>query len=139
MPYLPDGRLYVNVTAPKTLAATDVGVVQNVIGGGTITLPSTAAGLDYTVRNGGSAINASGPVGAVQNATATVTVAPAAADAIAGNNFTAVVNKAAINTAAAGTATASKVGDEIEVVGTGTAGVTAWQISHILGLWTRQP
>lgn len=55
MPILADGRQYVDVTSNKTLAATDAGVVQNVIVDGiTVTLPATANGLSFTVRNGGA-------------------------------------------------------------------------------------
>lgn len=121
---LPDGRWAIDILVSKTLAATDQGIVQNVIVNGvTLTLPSTADGLSFTARNGGAAPTTGGPVGSGGDASVGFTLAPAAADAIAGNGFTAVVNKGAVNTLST-----SKVGDEITVGGNGTAGVTAWNI-----------
>lgn len=132
---LPDGRQAIDVNVNKTLAATDQGIVQNVIADNVvITLPSTSNGLNFTVRNGGLPVT-SGPAGAVSDGGVLVAVSPAAADAIAGNGFTATVNKDALNTKAT-----SRVGDEITVRGTGTAGVTAWQIdsARLVGTWARE-
>lgn len=129
-----DGRMGVNLDTSKTLATTDMGIVQNVIADAiTITLPSTAAGNDYIIRNGGAKPTGT-PTGAVSDGSVLVTVAPAAADGVAGNGFTAAANKGALNTKAT-----SRVGDEIEVTGTGTAGVTAWTINRIAGTWVRVP
>ena len=123
----------VNVSTNKTLAATDAGMIQNVIADAiTITLPSTALGLSFIVRNGGAKIASSGPAGAVSDGSVLVTVAPAAADGISGNSFTATVNKAALNTKAT-----SKVGDFIKLIGTGTTGVTGWFIQELAGTWVR--
>lgn len=125
----------VDVTTNKTLTAADQGIIQNVVVDGlTITLPSTAAGLGFTIRNGGAKISANGPAGATANKSVLVTVAPAAADAIAGNGFTAVVNKAALNTKAT-----SQVGDQITLEASGAAGVSAWNLSRVVGTWVRQP
>jgi hypothetical protein len=130
-----DGRVSVDVSTNKTLVAADSGIVQNVVADGiTITLPSTALGLEYIVRNGGAKVNSGGPAGAVSDGSVLVTVAPAAADGFTGNGFTAAVNKAALNTKAT-----SNVGDEIRFSGTGTAGVTGWVLGAVKGIWARQP
>jgi len=126
-------RQSVDVSANKTLTAADQGIVQNVVADGiVITLPSTAAGLSFTVRNGGVKVT-NGAAGTGANGTVLVAVSPAAADAIAGNGFTAAVNKDALNTKATST-----VGDEITVVGSGTTGVTAWSIAELVGTWARE-
>lgn len=126
-------RQSVNVTSNKTLVLADQGIVQNVQADGIIiTLPSTSAGAVFIIRNGGVPIT-SGPAGTGANGSCAVNVSPAAADAIAGNGFTATVNKDAINTKAT-----SLVGDEIKVIGSGTAGATAWSIVDIVGIWARE-
>lgn len=132
MATLNDGRISVDVSANKTLTAADAGIVQNVITDAVVvTLPATADGLSFTVRNGGD--NASGtPTGAGADGSALVSVAPVAADGITGNGFTAAVNKAALNTK-----TTSKVGDEITLLGNGTTGVTAWTVNGVKGTWAR--
>jgi hypothetical protein len=130
---LPDGRKYVDVSTNKTLTAADAGIVQNVIADAVVvTLPSTADGLVFTVRNGGDA-PAGAPVGAGSNQSALVSVSPAAADGITGNGYTATVNKDAQNTKAT-----ANVGDEITLVGNGTAGVTAWTVAEVKGIWARE-
>lgn len=127
---LPDGRLAVDVTANKTLALVDAGYVQNVITDAiTITLPATTAAASFTVRNGGALVNTSGPAGARSGKSVLVTIAPNASDQIAGNNFTATDNKAALNTKAT-----SGIGDELRLTGDGTNG---WIISQIKGIWAR--
>lgn len=127
---LSDGRLAVDVTANKTLALVDAGYVQNVIADGiTVTLPATTAAASFTVRNGGALVNASGPAGARSGKSVLVTIAPNSADQIAGNNFTATDNKAALNTKAT-----SGIGDELQLVGDGTNG---WIIRNIKGIWAR--
>lgn len=123
----------VNVTANKTLAAADQGIVQDVNATGiTITLPATAPGLVFYIRNKVRIGAGTLPVGAVQNKQL-VTVRPQAADGFTGNGFTPAVNKAALNTAAT-----SQVGDYIKVTGTGTAGVGAWIIEEASGIWARE-
>lgn len=120
----------VDVTSNKTLTAADQGIVQNVrSSSAVITLPSTAAGLSFRIANGGAVVT-SGPTGA-SGAAVTVNVSPAAADAIAGNGFTAAVNKDAINTT-------GSVGDYIVLAASGTAGVSAWNIVEQTGTWTRE-
>lgn len=120
----------VDVTTNKTLTAADQGIVQNVrSSSAVITLPATAAGLSFRIANGGAVVSGA-PTG-VSGAAVTVAVSPAAADAIAGNGFTATVNKDAINTNGA-------VGDYIIVGASGTAGVSAWNIVEQTGTWTRE-
>lgn len=127
---LPDGRRAVDVTENKTLAAVDGGVVQNVLADAiTVTLPSTAAGLVFTVRNGGD--NATGtPTGAVSDGSVAVNLSPAAADLIIGVLATPVDNKDLINTKST-----SKVGDEVTVTG---GDATGWNITGIRGVWARE-
>lgn len=122
------------VTSNKTLTAADQGIVQDVaVDALTITLPSTSAGLTFIIRNRGRVGSGTLPAGAVQSKSVAVSVSPAAADAIAGNGFTAAVNKDAINTKAT-----AQVGDYIKLTGTGTAGVTAWQLEEVSGIWARE-
>lgn len=133
MPILNDGRVYVDVTGNKTLVAADSGIVQNVVAdGAVVTLPATADGLAFTIRNGGDN-PANTPAGAVSDGSALVAVSPAAADGITGNGFTATVNKDALNTKAT-----SRVGDEITLLGNGTTGVTAYTASNVKGIWARE-
>lgn len=116
-------RKGVDVSSNKTLTAADCGIVQNVtVDGVVITLPSTADGLVFTIRNGGKS---DGTVG--------VSVSPAAADGITGNGYTATINKDAINTKAT-----AKAGDEITLSANGTAGVTAWTVQEVVGTWSRE-
>lgn len=128
------GHKSVDVSVNKTLTAADSGIVQNVIIDGiTITLPATALGIHYTIRNSG-ATKLLATAGTGDDGSVLVTVAPAAADGITGNGFTATVNKAALNTKAT-----AKVGDYISIMGTGTTGVTGWVMTAVRGTWARQP
>lgn len=130
-----DGRISVDVTGNKTLTAADSGIVQNVVfDTAVITLPSTALGLEFTIRNGGAKVNSGGPAGAVADNSVGFTVAPAAADGITGNGFTAATNKGALQTKAS-----ANVGNEIRVSGTGAAGVTGWVVGAVKGVFTRVP
>jgi hypothetical protein len=116
-------RSAATVTGNKTLTAADSGIVQNVtVDNVIVTLPSTALGLNYIIRNGGS-----------YDGKIAVFVSPAAADGITGNGFTAAVNKDAINTKLT-----SKTGDEICIMGTGAAGVTGWVAQQVTGTWARE-
>lgn len=125
---LPDGRMAVDVTENKTLAIKDCGVVQNVIADAlNFTLPSTAAGLCFTVRNGGD--NATGtPTRSAANGTAIVKITPAAADFIAGMELTASDADSINNTKAT-----SIVGDEITIVGQ----TDGWNIVSLKGIWAQ--
>ena len=110
-----DGRLWINVTEAKTLAAEDSGIVQNVIyASGVITLPATATVGCWKIRNGG--------VPQTNGATGTgddgglVTVTPNGADTLAGLNIEGTESDAGslVNTAAT-----SRVGDYVTVLNTG--------------------
>ena len=96
-----------DVTGNKTVDITDQGVVQNVTASATVTLPATVVGYSYTVRVGGEGL--------------TVAVSPAAADLIAGGNFTAVDNKDLLFTDL-------PAGSYVTLVGNGTTG---WNIVAI--------
>jgi hypothetical protein len=98
---------YITKSGAYTVVAADTGTVINVTASATITLPSTALGLGPIIRVGAESI--------------TVTVAPAAADGIAGQQLTSVVNKAFLMTNA-------PIGSYIQLLGTGTAGITAWSV-----------
>ena len=128
-------RNMVNVSTSKTLALTDCGNVQNVISGGSITLPSAAAtapGATFTIRNGGALSSSSLPAGAAADNSLTVTVTANAADSVNGLGFTAANGKGAVNTLGLD-------GDEITLVTSGAAGANAWTIQNAVGTWTRVP
>jgi hypothetical protein len=97
-------------TSAYTVVAADTGTVINVTSTAVITLPSTALGLAPIIRVGADGI--------------TVSVSPAAADGIAGNQLTSVVNKDLIFTNA-------PAGSYVQLLGTGTAGVTAWSVVRL--------
>lgn len=123
-------RQSTDVNADKTLAITDVGVVQNVIADGkVITLPATVVGYRFIIRNGGVPVT-SGPAGTGSNKSLAVTVSPNASDKIAGNGFTAADDKDAINTKAT-----AQVGDEIALIGDG---VNGWFVEYAVGTWARE-
>ncbi len=128
---LPDGRMAVNVTEAKTLAAADAGYEQRVIfDNAVLTLPSVGPGLSFTSMNGGVPVT-SGPTGTGANGSAKVSLSPAAADLIQGGvDGTATANKDLINTKAT-----SRVGDEVSIVGGAT---NAWTVREIKGVWARE-
>lgn len=124
------GHVYENIDTSKTLALADNGIVQNVIADSlTITLPATTAGACFTIRNGGAPASSGLTAGSGSDASALITVAPNASDQIAGLNFTAADNKAALNTKAT-----ARVGDFITLVGDGTNG---WNVLNARGVWAR--
>jgi len=103
----------------KTLDAEDIGKVMNVtVGSATnvITLPSTAVGLAFTIRNGTTGQR--------------VAVSPAAADRFIGANLTGLANKDRINTAATAVA-----GDLLSIVHGGTV---TWSIIAEDGIWVQE-
>ena len=124
-----DGRLWINVTEAKTLAAEDSGIVQNVIyASGVITLPATATVGMWTIRNGGVPVT-NGPDGTGSDG-ALVTVTPNGSDTIAGldKEGTESDGGSFVNTAAT-----SRVGDEITILNTGaTNGGIVWNVK---GTW----
>ena len=124
------GRTQVDVTENKTLTLADCGIVQNVITDGiTVTLPATAAGSAFTIRNGGVPASSSVGMGTGSDFSCLVTVAPNASDKIQGLGFTAADNKAALNTKAT-----ARVGDEIQLVGDGVDG---YNVVRAKGVWAR--
>lgn len=125
------GIVYENIDTSKTLALADNGIVQRVVADGiTITLPATTAGACFTIMNGGVPASTSVGAGTGSDASVLLTIAPNAADQIAGLNYTATDNKAALNTKAT-----AKVGDFITLVGDGTNG---WNVLFARGVWARQ-
>ena len=90
-----------------TVVQADSGTVINVTATATITLPSTVIGYSPIIRVGTDGI--------------TVTIAPAAADYIAGSQFTNVDNKALILTNA-------PAGSYVQLFGDGTNG---WVIQRL--------
>lgn len=128
--YLGDGRPSLDIDTNKTLAATDCGVVQNVIADAiTITLPSTVVGYSFTIRNGG-AKKSGGPRGTGDDGSVLVSIAPAAVDNIAGGTWTAADNKKILNTKVT-----AKVGDEVTLV---ADGVNGWMVVRQVGVWARE-
>ncbi len=126
-----DGRAQVDVTENKTLALADCGIVQNVITDAiTVTLPATAHGLQFIVRNGG--VPASSGLGAASGSDGSclVTIAPNASDKFSGFALTPADNKALLNTKAT-----ARVGDELQFYADGTDGYT---IIRVKGTWARQ-
>jgi len=125
-----DGRIWVDVTENKTLALADCGIVQNVLTDAiTVTLPATAASLNFVVRNGGDSASGT-PVGSGYNGSMAVTISPQAADKISGYALTLADNKDLINTKAT-----AKVGDEVTLLADGTDGYT---VVEIKGTWARE-
>lgn len=129
-----DGRLWVDVTEAKTLAAEDSGYVQNVIyASATITGPAAATNGHFVIRNGGvpqaSVLAGSGDDGN------DVSFDPASADTVIGFNVadgTSADGKKITNTAAT-----AHVGDEIGV--RYDAGSTNGPVvTHIKGIWARE-
>ena len=108
-------RQSTNVSANKTVADNDSGLVQNVIADGlTLTLPAAAAGKTVTIRLGG--VPAGGPVGSGANGSVGLTV-----------------TGSVTGLGAAGALTADKetmqVGDEITLV----SGAATWYVQKAEG------
>ncbi len=124
------------VTANKTLTVADAGIVQVVKGDFTVTLPTSSAataGATFIVENGGLAV-ANTPVGVSKgNKSAQPLVKGVAADGVSGNDFSAAVNKGAVNTKAT-----AQVGDRIVLTGSGATGAGAWIASSVRGIWARE-
>ena len=133
-----DGRLWINVSESKTLAATEFGWVQNIIADGlTLTAPASAtvlAGSELVIRNGGVP-KANGPVGTGDDGSVGFVLTPASGDGVTGNGFTAAVNKGVTYVKAGG-----KVGDEIRLASGGANTAKAWNVAGVRGAlanWTR--
>lgn len=129
---LPDGRLAVDVTEAKTLAAEDSGYVQNVIADSVIvSVPATATVGIWTIRNGGVA-DTGAPAGSGDDGHAIV-VDCDNADTMAGLDVegTESDGKKLTNTAAT-----ARIGDEITVI---NVGATNGGIVHaVKGTWARE-
>mgnify|MGYP003530651638 CR=1 FL=1 len=122
------GQSQIDVTENKTLDAAGCGVIQNVKTDGiVVTLPALAAGLSFTVRNGGATAV---PAGASSNGTVLVAVSPNASDGIQGLGFTAADNKDALNTKAT-----SRIGDFIRL---NAGSADNWTVVEAKGIWTRE-
>jgi len=133
-----DGRLWINVTENKTLAATEFGWVQNVIVDGlTLTAPASAtvlAGAGLTIRNGG-VVQASSTTGSGDDGSVGFVLTPASGDGVTGNGFTAAVNKGVTYVKSGG-----KVGDEITLASGAANTAKAWNVTNVKGAlanWTR--
>ena len=138
-PYLGnDGRLWIDVTETKTLLATELGWVQNIVVDGlTLTAPASAtvlAGAELTLRNGGVPVT-SGPAGTGSNGSVGFILTPASGDGVTGNGYTAAVNKGVTYVKSLG-----KVGDEITLACGGANTAKAWNVTNVKGAlaaWTR--
>jgi hypothetical protein len=124
----PDGvnatRIVNLAAASQTLTAEQGG--QKFVGAvdAVFTLPAASAatkGLWYEFETG------------ALSAGTGLSISPAAADAIAGNGLTAVVNKDLINTGAS-----DRLGDSVRIYCTGVAGTNAWVIESIIGTWAKE-
>lgn len=130
---LGDGRLAVDVTENKTLAAEDSGIVQNVIAANvTVTLPAVATQGAWIVRDGGVPAT-NGPDGAI-TAPAYPKVDPNASDTLAGLNVegTEADGKYVYTTEAGG----GREGDEITIANTGAT--NGGLILSARGDWLRE-
>jgi predicted RecA/RadA family phage recombinase len=119
MPWALVDRVWEDVAADLTADAQDVGKVLNVtVTAKVITLPATAAGLAYVVRNGGADL------------AILVTVSPNANDKIMGADLAGVNDKDRLNTAAT-----ARRGDYIVLL---ADGVDGWFVLAERGVWAAQ-
>src|ERR1700757_512826 len=133
-----DGRLWIDVSANKTLAATEFGWVQNIVTDALVLpLPASAtvlAGSTVVLRNGGVP-KTSGPAGSGDNGSVGFVVTPASGDGVTGNGFTAAADKGVTYVKAQG-----NVGDEIKLSCGGANTAKAWNVETVKGklaAWTR--
>lgn len=133
-----DGRLWINVSENKTLAATEFGWVQNIIADGlTLTAPASAtvlAGAEMTIRVNGVP-KTGGPAGSGDDGSVGFILTPAAGDGVTGNGFTAAINKGVTYVKSGG-----KVGDEMTLSCGGANTAKAWNVTKVRGAlanWTR--
>lgn len=130
--YMLNGRLTVNVTEAKTLAATDCGYVQNVIyANGQILAPATATQGFWIVRNGGVP-KTSGPVGSGDNGNL-IEVDFNASDTAQGLN---VSGTASDGKKLSNTALTAQIGDELSFINTGNTDGPI--IVSVKGIWARE-
>lgn len=109
------------VTADTTLTEADSGkiIIVNAAAAKTLTLPATAAGLEFTLQHQVATTSGAGHA-----------FSPAAADLIRGNGITPADNKDLICTQAT-----SRIGDSCTIVGDGVDG---WYVTAITGTWARE-
>lgn len=127
-----DGRLWVDVTEAKTLAATDNGYVQNVIyADAVVTVPATATQGVWTIRNGGVP-ETNGPAGTGDHGNK-IEVDCDNADTFQGLNVsgTSADGKKLVNTAAT-----ALVGDEVTIINTGNTNGPL--VTGVKGVWARE-
>lgn len=116
---LSDVENTVAVSANKTLVIADCGIVQLVdTDAKVVTLPATAAGLNYLIVNNGA------------DAAVLVTISPNASDKISGLLATPVDDKDILNTKAT-----AKKGDFVQLV---ADGVDGWVVVRSAGTWARE-
>lgn len=127
-----DGRLWVDVTEAKTLAAADSGYVQNVIyANGVVTGPAAATTGFFTIRNGGVPQGSTAGSGDDGNL---IAFDPASADTLIGFNVadgTTADGKQIQNTAAT-----ARVGDEVSILYSGNANGPL--VTSIKGVWVKE-
>lgn len=115
------------ITASKTLTNRDSGKTFLVgTDALTITLPATIAGFRAKFINSGAAGNN------------IITVAPVAADGIAGTITLAssvVTRVGTVNTALVNTKATTTLGNSISILGSGVTGTGAWVITESTGIW----
>lgn len=129
-----DGRLWVDVTEAKTLAAEDSGYVQNVIAAVTLTGPAAATNGHFIIRNGGLPITSGGPAGATEDGMA-IAFDPASADTVIGLNVadgTAQDGKKYTNTAAT-----AKIGDGL-VLRYDAGSTNGPVVEEVRGIWAKE-
>lgn len=131
-PYLMnDGRMGLNIDTNKTLAASDSGLVQNVIADGlTITLPASAStnvGEQLIIRNGGVP-KTSAAAGTGDDGSVGIVITPASGDGVTGGGWTAAINKGVTFTKSTG-----RVGDEVTLSAGGANTAAAWMVKTIKG------
>jgi hypothetical protein len=120
IPYAFEGKVFEAVADNKTLDIEDVGKVLYVtVDAKTITLPSVAVGLTYTIMNGSAALGA-----------VVVNVSPAAADKIMGADLAGVDNKDRINTKAT-----AVPGDYITII---YGSADGWSVVAEKGTWAAE-
>lgn len=128
-----DGRLWINVTENKTLAAEDSGLVQNVTASGvTLTVPTTATVGSWTIRDGGVKAT-SAATGAVASAARPI-IDVNASDTLAGLNVEGTEADGKYIRVAS--ATASE-GDEITITNTGATN-GGFINGAVIGDWERE-
>lgn len=128
-----DGRLWIDVTEAKTLAAEDSGLVQNVTAASvTLTVPATATVGSWTIRDGGVK-STSGPDGAIVSP-ARPTIDVNASDTLAGLNVEGTEADGKYIRVASATA---QPGDEITITNTGATN-GGFINGAVVGDWERE-